>query len=444
MNKSNKKIIKALEKGLPNSENLKNDTIIIVGAGIAGLTAGLILHLSGANVIILEAQEYLGGRIKTLENFANQPIELGAEFVHGENSVWYYLLQKNKIKLQEIYQKGWEYYSINGQLWSEKDLENNEDFRELLSLKNQLYAYHHKKEISIQSYLQKEEIAPEPTAILEAWIGSEYGDSLENISLPSFKKAGYAWQAGSKNFILPKNTKKEVLEKIFSPILSNIQYHQKVNYINYQDEKIVIKTIDNQEFIADKVIISVPIGVLQKNVIQFVPSLPLRRQEAIKNLKMPPIIKVILKFEKPFWQEDITFLYSAFPHVIEFYPATKGEKEPYITAYLTGKEALQFQKDERQGINFLLEVLCDTFNSRQPNFDFKEANICDWSKNEWIAGGYTIPSPKAYFWRKKLSLPLRNKIFWAGEATSARHPASVNGALETGYRVAKEIWIGEE
>jgi monoamine oxidase len=111
---------------------------------------------------------------------------------------------------------------------------------------------------------------------------------------------------------------------------------------------------------------------------------------------------------------------------------------------LTGKEALQFQKDERQGINFLLEVLCDTFNSRQPNFDFKEANICDWSKNEWIAGGYTIPSPKAYFWRKKLSLPLRNKIFWAGEATSARHPASVNGALETGYRVAKEIWIGEE
>lgn len=444
----NTQILKAIQKGFPQSEHLKNDKIIVIGAGIAGLTAAMILHQSGANVVVLEAQQMVGGRIKSLENFGESTIELGAEFVHGEHSAWFDLLKKNKIKLENIENKPWEHYHINGELWSEEKLLETDDFNHLIEIKNSLYHYKG-KEISIKQYLQKkEELEEEAIAIIENWLSAEYGDSLDNMSLPAFARAGNAWQAGQKNYTLKEKSIKETIETIFAPILPLIQYQKIVQEIDYQDKNITIKTIDNQIFEAEKIIITVPISVLQKNKISFKPDLPPRRKEAIKNLKMAPIIKVILKFTQNFWGNEMSGFYTSFPHIINFYPSSKVEKDNILTTFLSGEQAYYFQELEKKkkndGINFLLEILCDTFNNRTPNFSFEKSYLMDWSEIPYIEGGYSIPTPKAYFWRKKLSLPLRNKIFWAGEATSARHPASVNGALETGFRAAKQIWIGEE
>lgn len=444
----NKQIINTLKKGFPKSEHLKEETIIIIGAGIAGLTAGQILHHSGAKVIILEAQNLLGGRIKALENFTDSPIELGAEFVHGENSAWFQLLKKNKIKLENIEDKFWEFYSINGEFWSEEDLLKTEEFKDLIRIKDNLYSYRG-KEMSIKAYLeQTEELADEGIAVLENWLSAEYGDSLKNISLPAFARSGRAWQAGQKNYTLPKNTFFEVLHITFENILSLIQYEKIVNEIDYSDTIIKVKTIDNQVFEANKVILTVPISILQKNKIMFKPDLPLRRKEAINHLKIAPVIKVILRFSQNFWGNELSGFYSAYPHIINFYPSAKTEKEHILTAFLAGEEGYYFQELEKnkknEGINFLLELLCDTFHNRIPNFSFEKSYLIDWSEIPYIEGGYSVPASNSYFWRKKLALPLKNQLFWAGEATSARHSASVNGALETGFRAAKQVWIGEE
>ncbi len=444
----NQQILKAIQKGFSKSEHLKNDKIIIIGAGIAGLTAGLILHHSGANVTILEAQQTFGGRIKTLENFSESGIELGAEFVHGEHSAWFDLLKKHKIKLENVENKPYEHYFINGELWSEEKLLETDDFNHLMRIKNNLYDYKG-AEISIKSYLQKkEELEDEAIAILENWLSAEYGDSLENMSLPAFARAGRAWQAGQKNYTLSEKTLKEVLETIFAPILPLIQYQKIVQEIDYTNKKISIKTTENEIFESEKVVLSVPISILQKNKISFKPDLPIRRKTAIQSLKIAPIIKVILKFSQNFWGNELSGFYTGYPNIINFYPSGKTEKDKVLTTFLSGEQAYHFQKLEKnkknEGVNFLLEMLCDTFNNRIPNFSFEKSHLIDWSEVPYIEGGYSIPTQKAYFWRKKLALPLRNKIFWAGEATSARHPASVNGALETGFRAAKQIWIGEE
>ena len=57
--------------------------VIIVGAGAAGLAAGDHLIAAGPEVTLLEASERAGGRIRHLDGFADFPIELGAEEVHG-------------------------------------------------------------------------------------------------------------------------------------------------------------------------------------------------------------------------------------------------------------------------------------------------------------------------------------------------------------------------
>ena len=59
--------------------------IILIGAGVAGLAAARHLVRAGADVRILEARERIGGRILTERSDSLRvPIELGAEFLHGE------------------------------------------------------------------------------------------------------------------------------------------------------------------------------------------------------------------------------------------------------------------------------------------------------------------------------------------------------------------------
>ena len=58
---------------------------LVVGAGAAGLSAARELSHAGLRVLVLEARERLGGRIYTVrDGHSPLPVELGAEFVHGE------------------------------------------------------------------------------------------------------------------------------------------------------------------------------------------------------------------------------------------------------------------------------------------------------------------------------------------------------------------------
>jgi monoamine oxidase len=68
------------------------DTIVI-GAGAAGIAAARKLVDEGQNILVLEARDRIGGRIWTATEFAQFPIELGAEFIHGENAVTHEIIQ---------------------------------------------------------------------------------------------------------------------------------------------------------------------------------------------------------------------------------------------------------------------------------------------------------------------------------------------------------------
>ena len=73
----------SLSKGsLGNNQILTQKDVIVIGAGISGLVAASTLVQKGANVIILEAKDYVGGRIKTNRSLG-VPFEFGAGWIHG-------------------------------------------------------------------------------------------------------------------------------------------------------------------------------------------------------------------------------------------------------------------------------------------------------------------------------------------------------------------------
>jgi monoamine oxidase len=81
------------------------DTLII-GTGAAGLAAGRVLHDAGYKILILEARDRIGGRIHTNYDFADFPIELGAEFIHGDNAVTHKLLKEAGLHTLPVVRMG--------------------------------------------------------------------------------------------------------------------------------------------------------------------------------------------------------------------------------------------------------------------------------------------------------------------------------------------------
>jgi monoamine oxidase len=70
--------LEILKNGLPKND-LPSRQIVVIGAGMAGLTAALLLQEAGHKVTILEAQNRLGGRVYTYHGFAGKMVgEFGA------------------------------------------------------------------------------------------------------------------------------------------------------------------------------------------------------------------------------------------------------------------------------------------------------------------------------------------------------------------------------
>src|ERR1700758_4687270 len=85
-----------------------DQSVLVIGAGAAGLMAARELARGGAEVQVLEARNRLGGRIHTLPKTQGRPpIELGAEFIHGsENEIWQ-IVEEGKLDTHKVPDRHW-------------------------------------------------------------------------------------------------------------------------------------------------------------------------------------------------------------------------------------------------------------------------------------------------------------------------------------------------
>src|SRR5438105_3327172 len=88
---------------------MENASIIIIGAGVAGLAAAKDLSKAGMQVTLLEARDRPGGRIHTVRSGADGslPIELGAEFIHGEQNECWEIIRAAKLQTHEVPDRHW-------------------------------------------------------------------------------------------------------------------------------------------------------------------------------------------------------------------------------------------------------------------------------------------------------------------------------------------------
>jgi monoamine oxidase len=419
------------ENVIPNGK-----TVVVIGGGISGLAAAKKLKENGFTVIVLEAQEKVGGRIRT-DRSLGVAFDEGASWIHGPrgNPITSLATQAGANTFLTS-DDSVEVFNTNGIAYSDTVLT--------------------KAESQFESALNAVRSAGTQTKSFQTVFNSLYptqaNDKLWKYMLSAyleFSTGGDISKLSSKFFdddeefngddVIITNGYDKVTDFMAQGL--EIRLSTRVTGINYANTKVVI-TANGSNIQADYVVVSVPLGVLKNNVIAFTPSLPANKIDAISNTNIGNVNKFLLTWKKPFWDPDLQY--------IGYTPDTKGKFNYFlnIKKFTTSNGLMTFalgdyatvteNMSDSQIINEIMLHLKGIYGNNIPSpSNFLRTK---WGQNINSFGAYSYPtngSTSADF--DTLANQVNNKIFFAGEHTEREYRGTVHGAYLSGIREADKI-----
>jgi monoamine oxidase len=417
-------------------ENEPNDkTVIVVGAGISGLSAAHKLKENGFKVTVLEGQNRIGGRTVSNKSLGF-PFDEGASWIHGtDGNPLVDLAKKSGMKTFHTKDEDRIYFDIGGKKYTEKEIEKAEE--QLNKLIKNLMKKGSSKE-SFESVFVKKYPQFSKNRLFDFLLSTNITFDTGDLNLLSSTLYDEGEKYEGKELIITNGY--DSLAKYFSNNL-DIQLNQKVTKIDYSNNK--IKVSHNQKIsIADYVLITVPLGVLKKETIQFIPDLPKTKKKAIQNVGMGCVNKYALQWEKKFW-DDVQYIgyssdtkdkYNYFLNLKKFHP-NQNALMTFSFAEAARKSELQTDTEVLQEI---LSNLKDIYGSSIPNP--KNFLRTKWNTNQFSFGSYSYTSINTNMEDfSTLAEELNNKVYFAGEHTDVDYFSTVHGAYFSGIREADKI-----
>jgi lysine-specific histone demethylase 1B len=395
--------------------------VIIIGSGAAGLYAAYLLKSKGIKFQILEANASYGGRLAKLEGFADFPIDLGAQWLHGKNSILGDLITKSKttITLDDSSEKYW----FNNQLINTLPKDVNSIFIKEEDV----------PDLSFTDYAIQQGFNNEYKYIVEN-IAGDSGASASAISAYWKMKEEENWVSGDDDFKFQETFYDLFDKQIAIEVKDKITLNAVVNKIDYSQDGIVVTDTNNSKYFADKVIVTVPISILKSNDIQFVPTLPLEKTNAFSKIGMGAGMKVFLKFSNKFYDENIIGGSVCAAYADE--SIGKLTNENVLLAFIMGDQAeyLTALGSDVAITNALLQEL-DLMYSGQATASFISSHVHNWTNNPYVKGAYSYSTVAMGDAREIAAQSVDKKLYFAGEAMNNNgHHQTVHGAVETAYR----------
>jgi monoamine oxidase len=190
----------------------------------------------------------------------------------------------------------------------------------------------------------------------------------------------------------------------------------------------------------------VPLGVLQAGRIAFNPTLPRAKREAIRKTRMGVFNKIFLKFDSVFWGDDYELIGymgsqdSDWPEIVNF---QKIAGLPLLLAFSAGAAGEQNElRSDAELVGCLMGCLRKMYGQNIP--EPAGHLITRWNQDPFSLGSYSYtPVGAKQSQRRQIGMPVENRVFFAGEATSQFFPSTVHGAFLSGVRAAYEIRLAD-
>ncbi|XP_074003049.1 lysine-specific histone demethylase 2 isoform X4 [Numenius arquata] len=438
-----------------------NKSVIIVGAGAAGLAAARQLHNFGIKVIVLEAKDRIGGRVWDDKTFKGVTVGRGAQIVNGcVNNPMALMCEQLGIKMHKLGEKC-DLIQEGGRI-TDPTIDKRMDFHfnailDVVSewrkdkTQHQDVPLGEKIQEIYKAFIQESGIqfSELEEKVLQFHLSNlEYacGSNLSQVSARSWDHNEFFAQFAGDHTLLTVGYS-TVIDKLAEGL--DIRLNFPVQSIDYSGEEVQITTADGTVWTTQKVLVTVPLALLQKNAIQFNPPLSEKKIKAINSLGAGVIEKIALQFPYRFWDSKIQGA-DFFGHVPPnssqrglfsvFYDMDPEGKQSILMSVVTGDAVTTIKNlDDKQVLQQCMTVLRELFKEQEVP-DPVKFFVTRWSNDPWLQMAYSFVktggSGEAY---DIIAEDIQGKIFFAGEATNRHFPQTVTGAYLSGVREASKI-----
>ncbi len=417
--------------------------VLVIGAGLAGLAAARELKRAGFQVLVLEARDRIGGRIWTSNKWPDLALDLGATWIHGAagNPITDLARQLGAKRLVTRYDRS-VIYNSDGELLTEAEEARLDEIREQVFDALQK-AQNADIDTSVRQAvaLVEKRFASNPLALrllnfcLSGEIEQEYAGSASSLSAHWYDSA----KAFDGDDVLFAQGFRVITDYLAQDI--DIKLSAAVNEIRWQGPDVIVGTTRG-EFVTDRVVVTLPLGVLKHEDVRFVPELPQEKRNAIKQLGMGVLNKCYLRFSRSFWPDDVDWLEyvpEQHGHWTQWVSFTRATKLPILLGFNAAERGGEIESwSDRQIVSSALETLKTIFGNKVP--DPVDYQITRWGADPFARGAYSynaLNSTPAM--RNVLARPLAGRLFFAGEASSKDHFGTAHGAYLSGLKVARTM-----
>ncbi|GKV00270.1 hypothetical protein SLEP1_g12988 [Rubroshorea leprosula] len=437
---------------LTERQNSSIPTVIVIGGGISGLAAARILHDASFKVILLESRDRIGGRIHTDYSFGC-PVDMGASWLHGvcnENplaplirslGLTLYRTSGDDSVLYDHDLESYMLFDMAGHKVPQQIVIEVEDVFKRILKETEKVRDEHTNDMSVlqaisivldkHPELRQEGLAYEVLqwyiCRMEAWFAAD----ADMISLKCWDQERVL--SGGHGLMLQGYD--PVIKSLAKDI--DIRLNSRVARISNGCNKVVIMVEDGMSFVANAAIITVPLGILKANLIQFEPKLPEWKVSAISDIGVGNENKIALRFDKVFWP-NVELLGTVAPTSYTcgyFLNLHKATGHPVLVYMAAGRFAYDLEKQsDESAVNLVMLQLKKMFPDATEPVQYL---VSHWGTDPNSLGSYSYdPVGLTADLYERLRAPLGN-LFFGGEAASVDHQGSVHGAYSAGVMAAE-------
>jgi monoamine oxidase len=413
--------------------------VVVIGAGMAGVTAARELAQGGLAVAVVEARDRVGGRVWSVRDFCSAPVEGGAEFIHtGDAAIWPEVraaglaVRACPLARNSMFNLGgrtsWlPWLLLHPGVWPA--------FPILRRIRQVGAADLSAREfIERQGYRGRARVLAEmtltahlPGGIDEVGVRGLVDDRVLHLETGSYHRVADGYDR------LPAHVGNRL----------DLRLGFAVESVQWGSDGVGVAARDGRTLAARAAISTLPVGVLKSGRVRFAPALPESKRAAFAHLEMGPVLKLLLHFRSPFWPRWLTNLGCGVGPVTLYWPVFYGEASlpAVLTAYCTGPRAGHLSRlGDDEAVALVLDDLHRLFPAADPHAELLAARRIDWAADPFAAGGYTFLRPGGVGARGRLAAADTGALFWAGAATATPTIAeTVQAAYLSGLRAAAEV-----
>jgi monoamine oxidase len=406
--------------------------VIVLGAGVAGLSAARVLSQSRIPVVILEARHRVGGRVHTVgERGSSVPVEIGAEFVHGR--------PPEIPPLPAIETGGEDWCFRNGRLERPSAI--------FQSTEGLMAGLSDAPEQSFAEFVSARGTDDDALRWATGYIEGFHAARPDEIGVRGIALANRAEDAieGDRSFRLAGGYA-TLLDWLRQDVTAEIHCDVVVQSVAWRRGRVEVQAqACPRSFLAERLICTLPLGVLASGDVHFDPE-PADLRDAFSAIAMGHAAHIRLRFRRRVWEDrpelrGLGFLFSQEAWMPTWWTAAPSE-EPVLTGWTGGPRAEAAPADPADWVDSALVTLGKLLG-RDPAELRRE--LVSWHAHNWTAdpfsrGAYSYVRVGGLDALRRFGEPVEDTLYFAGEAVNAEgYWSTVNGAMASGERAARLV-----